>query len=54
MKYKVIVWWKSGTVEEVQCETLTSAKMCIETFSKQYNVQMIGLRELVNGKWEVK
>lgn len=54
MKYKILVTWQSGVIEEVECETLMLARICIEAFRECYNIRQIGLRELVNGKWEIR
>lgn len=54
MKYKVLITWSSGVVEEIQCETLMLAKLCIEAFREHNAIKFISLRELVNGKWEIR
>ena len=53
MKYKIIVYWNSGYIEAIDCESLTIAKICMEALREEYNIRNFGLREFKNGKWEI-
>ena len=53
MKYKIIVYWNSGYIEAIDCESLTIAKICMEELREEYNIRNFGLREFKNGKWEI-
>ena len=53
MKYIIIIYWKSGNLETIVCETIQSAEMCIETLREQPNIYLISLSKFENRKSEI-
>ena len=53
MRYRIIIWYNSGWIDAVDCQSIKMAKIIIEALREEYNIRDIGLREFKNGKWEI-
>lgn len=53
MRYRIIIWYKSGWIEAVDCQSIKMAKIIMESLREEYNIWNFGLREFINGKWEI-
>ena len=53
MRYRIIIWYNSGWIEAVDCESLNMAYIIMEALREEYNIWNFGLREFRNGKWEI-
>ena len=53
MKYRIVIWYNSGYIEAVDCESLKMANIIMEALREEYNIWNFGLREFKNGKWEI-
>ena len=43
MKYVIMVFWTSGKIETIACETLELAKICYDTLKERNDVFMASL-----------
>ena len=53
MKYIIMVYWTSGELETIVCETLKSAKICIQALRDQSNIYFVSLLEFEKRKSKI-
>ena len=53
MKYIIIVYWPSGELEAIACETKKSAEICIKALREQSNIYIVSLLEYEKRKSEI-
>ena len=53
MKYIICVYWTSGELETIVCETIKSAEICIKALREQTNIYIVSLLEFENRKSEI-
>ena len=53
MKYIIAVYWTSGEIETIVCETNKSAEICIKALREQTNIYIVSLLEFENRKKEI-
>ena len=53
MKYIVFVYWTSGELEKIVCETIKSAEICIKALREQSDIYIVSLLELEDRKSEI-
>ena len=53
MKYIIAVYWTSGEIETIVCETIKSAEICIKALREQSNIYFVSLLEFEKRKTEI-
>ena len=53
MKYIIMVYWTSGELEKIVCETNKSAEICIKALREQSDIYIVSLLEYENRKSEI-
>ena len=53
MKYKIMVYWTSGEIEVINCETLKLAEICIDALRERTDIYIVGLLDFENGKSKI-
>lgn len=53
MKYIIMVYWTSGDIEAIVCETSKTAEICIKALREQSNIYFVSLLEFENRKKEI-
>lgn len=53
MKYIIMIYWTSGDIEAIVCETLKSAEICVKALREQSNIHFISLLECEKRKTEI-
>ena len=53
MKYIVMVYWTSGNLEKIVCETLKLAEICIDALRERTDIYIVGLLDFENGKSKI-
>lgn len=51
-KYRVTLTYKSGHGSFIEVENYFEARVVVQAFKEEYNIERIGVLELINGKWE--
>ena len=53
MKYIIAVYWTSGEIETIVCETIKSAEICIKALRERSDIYIVSLLEFENRKPEI-
>lgn len=53
MKYIIMIYWTSGDIEAIVCETSKTAEICIKALREQSNIHFISLLECEKRKSEI-
>ena len=53
MKYIIMIYWTSGELETIVCETIKSAEICSKSFKEQSDIYFVSLLEFEKRKPEI-